>query len=483
MREQYLDKMDLERERGITIKAQAVRLAYRFEGVDHELNLIDTPGHVDFTYEVSRSLAACEGAVLLVDAAQGIEAQTLANFHLARDAGLVIVPVLNKIDLPQADVDETRRELAEVVGCPPEDVLAVSAKTGEGVTELIEEVVRLVPPPTGERDEAAPGADLRLVVRRVPRGDRVPPGERGRAALELEGAVHGERDRLGGGGGGGLRAGGHPRAEARGRRGRLPRHGSEGRPPGQGRRHGHARRQAGRARAAPRLPRTETDGVERPVPRRGRGLLGAARGARPAEAERRGARLRARDVAGARVRVPVRVPRAAPHGHRQGAARARVRARADRDRAQRRVRRDPRRRDDRGAQPERDAATRDLRPRRGARRPRDGHHAERVPRARPRALPGATRRAPRHAVPLARARRGPLQAPARRDHLRLLRPAEVQDPRVRLARLRADRVRAARTWSGSTSSCTASPSTRSRASSTGRRRRRTDGRWSNACAS
>ena len=152
MREQYLDKMDLERERGITIKAQAVRLAYRFEGVDHELNLIDTPGHVDFSYEVSRSLAACEGAVLLVDAAQGIEAQTLANFHLARDAGLVIVPVLNKIDLPQADVQETRRELAEVVACSPEDVLAVSAKTGEGVTELIEEVVRRVPPPAGERD-------------------------------------------------------------------------------------------------------------------------------------------------------------------------------------------------------------------------------------------------------------------------------------------------------------------------------------------
>ena len=159
MRAQYLDKMELERERGITIKAQAVRLAYRFEGHEVELNLIDTPGHVDFTYEVSRSLAACEGAVLLVDAAQGIEAQTLANFHLARDAGLVIVPVLNKIDLPQADVEETRRELAEVVGCAPEDVLAVSGKTGEGVEALVDEVVRRVPPPIADRD-----APLRALI-------------------------------------------------------------------------------------------------------------------------------------------------------------------------------------------------------------------------------------------------------------------------------------------------------------------------------
>ena len=159
MRAQYLDKMELERERGITIKAQAVRLAYRFEGYEVELNLIDTPGHVDFTYEVSRSLAACEGAVLLVDAAQGIEAQTLANFHLARDAGLVIVPVLNKIDLPQADVEETRHELAEVVGCAPEDVLAVSGKTGEGVEPLVDEVVRRVPPPIADRD-----APLRALI-------------------------------------------------------------------------------------------------------------------------------------------------------------------------------------------------------------------------------------------------------------------------------------------------------------------------------
>jgi GTP-binding protein LepA len=159
MREQYLDKMDLERERGITIKAQAVRLAHRLDGVDYELNLIDTPGHVDFTYEVSRSLAACEGAVLLVDAAQGLEAQTLANYHLARDAGLVIVPVLNKIDLPQAQVEETRRELAELVGVPPEDVLAVSGKTGEGVNELLEVVIGRVPPPTGDHD-----APLRALI-------------------------------------------------------------------------------------------------------------------------------------------------------------------------------------------------------------------------------------------------------------------------------------------------------------------------------
>jgi GTP-binding protein LepA len=150
MREQYLDKMDLERERGITIKAQAVRLSYRGE---YELNLIDTPGHVDFTYEVSRSLAACEGAVLLVDAAQGIEAQTLANFHLARDAGLTIVPVLNKIDLPQADPLGTARELAEVVGCDPEEILSVSAKTGEGVPNLLDEVIRRVPPPDARRGE------------------------------------------------------------------------------------------------------------------------------------------------------------------------------------------------------------------------------------------------------------------------------------------------------------------------------------------
>src|SRR5436189_2952625 len=138
MREQYLDRMDLERERGITIKAQAVRLRYAPPGATgYELNLIDTPGHVDFSYEVSRSLAACEGAVLLVDAAQGIEAQTLANFHLAKEAGLAIVPAINKIDLPAAEPEKRVQELAELVGCTPEDVIRVSAKDGRGVTELL----------------------------------------------------------------------------------------------------------------------------------------------------------------------------------------------------------------------------------------------------------------------------------------------------------------------------------------------------------
>ena len=159
MREQYLDRMELERERGITIKAQAVRLAYRTGGVEYELNLIDTPGHVDFTYEVSRSLAACEGAILLVDAAQGIEAQTLANFHLARDAGLAIVPAINKIDLPAANPDQVAAELAALVGCEPDEVVRVSAKTGQGVGEILDVVVARVPPPRGD-----PEANLRALI-------------------------------------------------------------------------------------------------------------------------------------------------------------------------------------------------------------------------------------------------------------------------------------------------------------------------------
>lgn len=155
MRAQYLDRMDIERERGITIKSQAVRMPWQTDAGTFALNMIDTPGHVDFTYEVSRSLAACEGAVLLVDAAQGIEAQTLANLYLALENDLHIIPVLNKIDLPAADPEKYAAELASLIGGDPADVLRVSGKTGQGVEELLDRIVAEIPAPTGDADAPA----------------------------------------------------------------------------------------------------------------------------------------------------------------------------------------------------------------------------------------------------------------------------------------------------------------------------------------
>ena len=154
MKAQYLDRMDIEREHGITIKSQAVRMPWDVDGTSYALNMIDTPGHVDFTYEVSRSLAACEGALLLVDAAQGIEAQTLANLYLAMENDLTIIPVLNKIDLPAAQPDKYAEELANLIGCEPDEVLRVSGKTGEGVEALLDRIVEAIPAPQG--DASAP---------------------------------------------------------------------------------------------------------------------------------------------------------------------------------------------------------------------------------------------------------------------------------------------------------------------------------------
>ena len=154
MKAQLLDKMDLEREKGITIKLTPVQMKWTAKGDEYELNLIDTPGHVDFTYEVSRSLTACEGVLLVVDATQGIQAQTLANLYLALEADLKIIPVLNKIDLPAADVGRVSAEVIKLIGCKKEEILLSSAKTGEGVREILDAVVERVPAPKESEDEA-----------------------------------------------------------------------------------------------------------------------------------------------------------------------------------------------------------------------------------------------------------------------------------------------------------------------------------------
>ncbi len=448
MRDQYLDKMDLERERGITIKAQAVRLTHQLDGTPYVLNLIDTPGHVDFTYEVSRSLAACEGAVLLVDAAQGIEAQTLANFHLARDAGLAIIPALNKIDLPQADPEETAREVGELVGWDPQDVLRISAKTGQGVPELLRKVIELVPAPQGRREDP-----LRALV-----FDSTFDPYRGVVAyLRVKDGVLPSRSKIHF-----MAAKADSEAEECGvfapEATPVPELG-----PGEvgylvtGMKDVHLAKvgdtvtMAGKRRAREPLP-----GYREPKPMVWSGLY-PAEGGDYTELRDALDKLKLNDAA---LQYEPEVSKALGFGFRCGFLGLLhmdiVKERLEREFGLELIATAPNVEFHviRGDEvivvhnPSEMPAARDVRPRGGAGGAGHDRHPVHVPGSRPGAVPIEARRAGRHQVPLAGAGRGPLPAPARRDHLRLLRPAEVEDPGLRVAGLRAGELPAGRSGPG-----------------------------------
>ncbi len=440
MQAQMLDSMDLERERGITIKAQAVRVEYAASnGETYHLHLIDTPGHVDFSYEVSRSLAACEGALLVVDAAQGVEAQTVANTYLAIESGLELIPVINKVDLPGAEPDRVAAEIADLTGGDPEEALWISAKTGEGVAEVLEAIVARVPAPKGE-----PEAPTRALIfdsefdqyRGVIAYVRVVDGSfrKHERIVAMQNGTEADIDDIGffrpamtavqgmdAGDVGYLITGIKDVAKLR----------------------------VGDTLTALERPASEplegyrevqADGLLRPLPDRHRSLRRPARRAREAGPQRRRALLGAGDLGGARLRLPLRLPRPAAHGDRARAAGTRVRPRPAGDDAERALPGAPhQRRGIRGPQPDRPARPGHDRDDRRALHPRHDHLSLRAGRRGDGALPGAPRDPRRHALPEPRAGADPLRHAAGRDRARLLRPAEVLDPRLRLARLRADR--------------------------------------------
>ncbi len=386
MRAQYLDSMDLERERGITIKAQNVRL--NWDG--HVLHLIDTPGHVDFGYEVSRSLAACEGALLLVDASQGIEAQTLANCYLALEHDLTIVAALNKIDLPAAEPDRVAGEIEHVLGIPADEILQISAKTGEGVPELLDALVARIPAPKGDAD-----APLQALM-----FDSIYDAYRGvvSSVRVFNGTLtSGARLRY-------VQAKANHDAEEIGVRLPVPTP-VAALGPGEVGYLIAGIKDVGKARVGETVtnavhpaeelagvPRPEADGVLRSLPGRRRRVRGAPRSAREAAAQRLVVHLRTRDVGRARLRLPLRVPRPPAHGDRARAPRARVRPLAGRHRAERRVpaRAGRRHRRDR-RQPVGDADAERDRAHRRAVRQRHRAHADRVHRLDHGAVPATTR--------------------------------------------------------------------------------------------
>ena len=452
MREQLLDTMDLERERGITIKLNAVRMSYPArDGVTYELNLIDTPGHVDFTYEVSRSLAACEGAILVVDASQGVQAQTLSNLFLAMDAGLEIIPVLNKIDLPGAEPEKRAQEIMDLIGAKREEILAVSAKEGTGVPALLEAVVARVPPPRGQEE-----APLRALIfdsyydryRGAIPSIRVVDGAV-REGMEIAFGSHPDDvyhvDEVGY-----LQLGQHPApALEAGEVGYIVASLRGVRDARVGDTVLDAHDRAGQLLPGYRdvksmvfagIYPTDSDQYE--------GLRDALEKLR---AQRRQPALRARVVDRPRLRLPLRLPRPAAHGDRPGAARARVQPEPDHHGPDGGVPRLPdRRRHAAAREPEQSAGPGRDRPHRRAVREGADHGAGRLHRRHHEAGAGAAGRVQRHALHRHHPGRVRLRVPAGRDRARLLRQAQVDVPRVRLARLRDGRVPASRIWSSST---------------------------------